>query len=431
MIHLLAKYLLLFLTYTMVSIAFLFGEENEDILIQDKNCVIVPKEIREHAQNNPILKQNLYDLKASRLGVRYATIWENPEISFDSAYKSGEVSGMTIGISISQKLPFLGKESTYKKLNEENARMHEMNVHYAALMAEAEAFRKAYEIYILDKKIDFYKNHLKNLNIVFAHKSRVHQKSPARWIRITNLSIYKNRIQNDLAILTGARKNSLKELNSMFGKTIPDECKFSFQDNLKNKLNWETIEKSTLERTAKENYHILLLKEKKRREQLELRLAKKMNYPDITISGYYNSEPGNPNDRYYGAGVSLPIPVINRNQSEIKIAENNIAKTTHEIEMTEKIYFLTVESEINRIKEFSQLYKSARYFTEEEISKKEVFFRASLIRQRISIDDYLVFLQESREYILASLDLQLETWNLMINLGLYSAQKNYWEQFYD
>lgn len=416
-------FLSIILSLFMISIA--FAEESNN------QCIITSDQIIEFAQNNPALKQKGFQLKTSQLAVRYATMWENPEISIDSAYKTGGISGMTLGISISQKLPFLGKESTYEKLNEHNARMSEINMRYAALMSEAESLRLAYKIYILDQKIEFYKKHLESLNIVFAHRSTMHKKSPARWARITNLSIYKNRIKNEVVILLNARNNALGELNALLGKEISDDCTFSFKDTIKEKLNWNVIREHTQKNIDEKNYHLLLLKERKRRENTELRLAEKMKYPDVTIVGYYNSEPGNPNDRYYGAGVSMPIPVINRSQSEIKIAENSIEKTQHEITMTSNAYHLMVQSGLNNLKELSILHSEEKNFIQKEIPDKEAVFRVNMIRQRIDVDDYLVFLQESQEYIIGYLDLQEKTWNLMINIGLYSGQKNYWAQFYD
>lgn len=65
--------------------------------------------------------------------------------------------------------------------------------------------------------------------------------------------------------------------------------------------------------------------DKQRAEQAdkELALARRLNYPDVTLTGGYTHDPGNTNLNSAFIGVSVPVPLFNQHQGEMGQAAVN------------------------------------------------------------------------------------------------------------
>lgn len=46
--------------------------------------------------------------------------------------------------------------------------------------------------------------------------------------------------------------------------------------------------------------------------------------PDLSVKGFFNSAPGNPEERIWGAGVSLPLPLWHPDAAEFRLEKKRL-----------------------------------------------------------------------------------------------------------
>jgi cobalt-zinc-cadmium efflux system outer membrane protein len=68
--------------------------------------------------------------------------------------------------------------------------------------------------------------------------------------------------------------------------------------------------------------------------EANVKLEKSRRVPDVTVGGGYRRLSG-PEDNAFVAGVSIPLPLFNKNQGNIKEAEYQLAKANDEQRATE------------------------------------------------------------------------------------------------
>gem|GEM_PF-2626202 len=383
------------------------------------------------AEKNPSLKLEHYEQETQRLAAEYARFWENPELSVEAGYKSSQISGLTYGVSLSQKIPFLFQASYFGDINSQKARMAQINYRYAVFMSKTSARELMRQIFYQEKYLRLLRAHREQLLPLIAHLRSVHLASASHIARKVSLDMYYRRLENSIL----STENEIKNLRSRLDMIAPGlpavDCEYAMPHKLKKEIHPENLEKFVHGRFMETNYHIVLLKEKEKLKTLENKFAMAARYPDVNISGYYQAEPGDPKDRFYGAGVSIPLPVIRRNKSEIMVTQNELEKIREEIKITENTYRQIIQADLHSLRIYLEMAGNYPDEWDEANFPHLVSLRTGLIRQQITTSDFMEYLRESMENSQEWIRLNMEIWNILDKMTVLTGEENLWENIYD
>ena len=170
----------------------------------------------------------------------------------------------------------------------------------------------------------YYSLDLDALNVEFARDelnrySRLLQVAEKRFsagflssIDYTKLKVGKIDLENSHTNLANQLLNDIDSFSLLLGSDVRRKpARVYVQDR------YPTFVEADLFAVANENRHDLLsLQRQRKAAEHNLSLAKAYRIPDFSIGGEYDST-GNPATSGVGMGISVPLPIFNRNQGEI------------------------------------------------------------------------------------------------------------------
>jgi cobalt-zinc-cadmium efflux system outer membrane protein len=131
--------------------------------------------------------------------------------------------------------------------------------------------------------------------------------------------------------------------------------------------------------------------EHERREAL-LRLEKALGLPDITLSGGMKRFHGTGTDLWL-VGVSIPVPLFDRNQGAVLAAENEVERAAEELEAARNRLRLELEQAWNAL---VSAYEEAEELRNSVLPGAEKVYAASRKSYRRGKTDYLDVLYSQR-----------------------------------
>ncbi len=109
----------------------------------------------------------------------------------------------------------------------------------------------------------------------------------------------------------------------------------------------------------KNRYDLLALQKQSEAAQYGMLLAKAMRIPDVTVGAEYDSF-GSDHRSRFGVGVSLPIPLFNRNQGEILRRNAEFNQVGEQIKKTERQIVSDIRQGLNNYQGSLKIFESYR-----------------------------------------------------------------------
>lgn len=281
-----------------------------------------------------IAEQNSYNIKAAESSAlaqkRLANqqkYWSNPTVGF------GRFAGQDT-YSITQTIPFYNKLQSKYDIEEAEYRILETRKNNLSLFVKAEVFSLLYRYQALKKKIDLAQKRIDRLTLVDKYLSTIVLSSPtkkAQW-HITKDKI--KLVERDLIKFRNELYQTWNAANVYLNlQEQPSSITLEWLDN----QNYRG--KDFFINTALENN--LELKEQKilvSKYKSELSFSKVEQMPDVNVTATKqngaNSSYAGANQDSTGVGVSLSVPLWNRNQEKIASSESNIKAQQESYEFT-------------------------------------------------------------------------------------------------
>ncbi len=254
------------------------------------------------------------EVLSQKANVEQAGVYKNPSVSFSLGKRidNGD-SGPAYQIGVSQPFLFPGKRKLKEKTNIEEVRsskerlkQQKLNIYYDVLLL-------AYDYFISIEREKHARERMKRFKIL--DKFFRSRPFPSLKNKLSKMVIA-NRLRILKAELTGIQNEkqiAWENLNlylSLSEKIVPDVGLFIKLP----KLSFDVL----LDASLKNSSYLKELESKVRQFSLLAKLAEKEVYPDISLKGYYSRQSGGGEEINYGAGVSIPIPVWNRNKGKYR-----------------------------------------------------------------------------------------------------------------
>jgi len=386
---------------------------------QDTLRLSVAEAERMFLQNNVQLIAQRYETEQAKAEIIAARLFDNPEISYENLFynhetkKFLETSKATgqYSASITQIIKLAGKRNKNIELAESGVKVSENA--YAELMRTLRyelrsTFYKAYytqlSASVYDQQVQSLQQLLRASEMQLARGNIAAKDIIRIKSRLYSLMGEYVSVQRDLEDL----KSQLKLLVRMDAGTT-----LILSGSGINPDGFNPEEKS---------YEALLDSAKINRADLQLarseigfsknllRVQKAMAVPDLGVSLSYDLK-GNYPEKYTGLGISMPIPLFNRNQGEIKKAKIGVEASTLGLKRQEEIVENELHSSYQAALQIAKLYRSLDATFNESFEKLMQGVTASFQSRNLSLVEFLDFYDAYKESAQQQNDLKYELMN--------------------
>lgn len=267
-----------------------------------------------------------YRIDQAEADVMQAKLWSNPVVSidenvynrlskrfFDFGSKSEQV------FSVDQLIYIAGQHANAVRLAQATGESAKYEFADLLRRMRGELNKTFVELYFVQKNLNLFKNEIVSLKKVLNMLTVQSEKG--------NISKMETaRIQALLLSLTQEQNQYLTHAAELQGKirvylALPQTVQpiAVFNEDCLNQLSQNPKDLSDLENYLNDRSDLRLAKSTINEDTLQIRLAKSKAYPEIHLRGSYDRNGGYfPN--YFSVGVSVSVPIFNRNQGAVKRA---------------------------------------------------------------------------------------------------------------
>ena len=298
--------------------------------------------VKQALQRNPELNFFAAEIAAAKGAVRTAKTIRNPELSSELGYKhsqdnSGGASGdgAILALSFSQTFEYPGRIALRKAIANHEVALAELHLEQFRLTLAARVRTLAYGISSAQQKsvaAHEVARRFQALSDVLAQRptAGVTPQLEARIIDANTLAFRRQERDAALAIAT-----ALAELNQLCGRPADAPLRPAAS-----KVQFNVASLPTLLSAARANAFDIRIRQVELAQQgFKVALSKNERFPAIAVGPFYSMENALDREQRAGLGISLPLPLWDRNVGNIATskarqqqAEASLAMTEREIE---------------------------------------------------------------------------------------------------
>lgn len=412
----------------IVSILFLLPYlHGEEVHLPDngkniKNSYSIDELVSRSLKNYELLKEARKKINRYRHARDQAGTWENPMISASAGYKKDTSSGYLYGLTLSQSIPWPGKRNSLKAMIQKEQDMARLDHEEMKLYVRHEVTRLAFRYSALKAMESHAGARLKRLRLVETFLRNRKILSPDK---IVERNIIQGRVrilEKNMAETRQRARQALTDLNLFTCFCLPSN------DFPTISLDWyRTIPPVSLDslKTAalKKNFQIRQADIIIAREKKKINFARKKSNPDLTVSLFFNEENTGTPERSIGGGISLPLPLLNRNRGEIRQGQTDLAIARLKSQYLQRRLGRRLENLLAHYETTSLLLKKFSLKSMEAVKGETGYAYREFIRGRVSLANYLDMDEQANEIIEAVYDTQLRIVTLYTTLKFLAGEQ--------
>jgi len=275
--------------------------------------------------SNPELKFYEAEIAAARAGQKSSGLLEGPTLGADLGRKSTKtMDGVALGdgpawaVSVTQTFEWPGRLNLRKSIANSDVQLAELGLarFRAALAARARVL--GYELYAAQQQAEATREVADRFQALL---DVLVQRDPAgltpqlevRIIEATALTIGRRASTAELAI-----RSAQLELNQLRG--LPPLTPIRMQRATLDFLPAEPLD-ALLALARANNFDLKIRSNEVAQQGFRIELAKNERYPAFSVTPFYAEERAAGEERVFGVGVSIPIPLLSRNAAQVAAGE--------------------------------------------------------------------------------------------------------------
>ena len=317
-----------------------FSEHNLEVIAERYNIDIAEAQVvQAKLFENPVvsLEQNVYN----RLNGRY----------FDFG-KQGE----TI-VEVEQLIYIAGQRNKRVRLEKINKEMALYQFEEVLRTLRSELKEKFIALYFTQKSQSIYDREidsLAHLLVVLKEQNEKGNVSLLEKSRIEALLLSLRQERNDIANQVISLQGDMRLLLGISGN---DTFEPIFDESVLNQIDMDSVPFSELTSLLYERPDLKLAQASVKASEADVRLQRSLAFPEVSVKGTYDKA-GNFINDYWAIGLSVSLPIFNRNQGNIRAAKISVAQKAHKEEY----------ASYARLEKAIQLYRSSNYGLEKDFA---------------------------------------------------------------
>lgn len=327
--------------------------------------------VAEVLEKNPELNFYRGEIAAARGGHRQAGIYANPELSIGAGAKTVSGAGMSAegaawSVSVLQTFEYPGRIGLRRAIANQDIKLAELGFDQFKAALEARARTLAYNLLLAQQKAEASSevaNRLQEL-LTFLVQRDPAGITPLIEVRVIEASVVTFRKRAIEA--SQALQSALFEVNLIRGKPLGTPLRIADADP---RLPAPPPLEMLLASARDQNFDVRLRLAELEQQGFKLSLSKNQRWPEISVGPFVSQERSGDRETVAGIGISLPLPLWNRNAGNIEVekarrqqAETSLFLTQLKVEQAVMEQYLAYQLKVEEMKRWHE--NSLRRFHE-------------------------------------------------------------------
>ncbi|MFT0304250.1 TolC family protein [Bacteroides thetaiotaomicron] len=379
-------------------------------------------------ERNLSLIAERYNIDMAQAQVLQAKLFENPVISLEqNVYNRLNGKYFDFGkegeavVEIEQVIHLAGQRNKQVRLEKINKEIAEYQFEEVMRTLRQELNEKFVEVYFLSKSIVIYEKEVNSLQVLLGGMKVQQEKGNISLMEISRLESMlfslkkeKNERESDLLTTRG-------ELNLLLNLPEDTQVQLSLDEEVLQQLDLSQLSFADLKAIINERPDQKIARSTVNASRANLKLQKSMAFPEFSVKGNYDRV-GNFINDYFAIGVSLSVPIFNRNQGNIKAARFSIQQAGVQQEYAANRADMELFTAYTSLEKATQLYQSTNTDLERNIEKLITGVNENFTRKNISLLEFIDYYDSYKETCIQLYEIKKNVFLAMENLNTVVGQ---------
>ena len=379
-------------------------------------------------ERNLSLIAEQYNIDMAQAQVLQAKLFENPVISLEqNVYNRLNGKYFDFGkegeavVEIEQVIHLAGQRNKQVRLEKINKEIAEYQFEEVMRTLRQELNEKFVEVYFLSKSIAIYEKEVNSLQVLLGGMKIQQEKGNISLMEISRLESMlfslkkeKNERENDLLTTRG-------ELNLLLNLPEDTQVRLSLDEEVLQQLDLSQLSFADLQAIINERPDQKIARSTVNASRANLKLQKSMAFPEFSVKGNYDRV-GNFINDYFAIGVSLSVPIFNRNQGNIKAARFSIQQAGVQQEYAANRADMELFTAYTSLEKATQLYQSTNMDLERNFEKLITGVNENFTRKNISLLEFIDYYDSYKETCIQLYEIKKNVFLAMENLNTVVGQ---------
>lgn len=347
-----------------------------------------------------------YNIDMAEAEVIQARLFENPVISLEqNVYNRLNGKYFDMGregeavVEVEQLIYIAGQRNKRVRVEKLNKEMAVYQFEEVLRTLRSELNTKFIELYYTEKSLSVYDKEIDYLQRLLEVMKEQNEKG--------NISLLeKSRIQALLLSLqqerneTSNRVISLQgDMKLLLGLNATEVFEPVFDEAVLKQVDIASIPFIELNNRLAERPDIKMARTNIQVSRANVSLQKSLAFPEVSLKGAYDRA-GNFCDNYFAIGLSVSVPIFNRNQGNIKSARLSVLQNTNREELARKQAENELFTSYARLEKAVKLYNTSNYELERDFEKIIDGVNSNYSKRNISLLEFIDYYQAYKEICL-------------------------------
>ncbi|KAB4457215.1 MULTISPECIES: TolC family protein [Bacteroides] len=379
-------------------------------------------------ERNLSLIAERYNIDMAQAQVLQAKLFENPVISLEqNVYNRLNGKYFDFGkegeavVEIEQVIHLAGQRNKQVRLEKINKEIAEYQFEEVMRTLRQELNEKFVEVYFLSKSIAIYEKEVNSLQVLLGGMKIQQEKGNISLMEISRLESMlfslkkeKNERESDLLTTRG-------ELNLLLNLPEDTQVQLSLDEEVLQQLDLSQLSFADLKAIINERPDQKIARSTVNASRANLKLQKSMAFPEFSVKGNYDRV-GNFINDYFAIGVSLSVPIFNRNQGNIKAARFSIQQAGVQQEYAANRADMELFTAYTSLEKATQLYQSTNMDLERNFEKLITGVNENFTRKNISLLEFIDYYDSYKETCIQLYEIKKNVFLAMENLNTVVGQ---------
>ncbi|MCE9075925.1 TolC family protein [Bacteroides thetaiotaomicron] len=379
-------------------------------------------------ERNLSLIAERYNIDMAQAQVLQAKLFENPVISLEqNVYNRLNGKYFDFGkegeavVEIEQVIHLAGQRNKQVRLEKINKEIAEYQFEEVMRTLRQELNEKFVEVYFLSKSIAIYEKEVNSLQVLLGGMKVQQEKGNISLMEISRLESMlfslkkeKNERESDLLTTRG-------ELNLLLNLPEDTQVQLSLDEEVLQQLDLSQLSFADLKAIINERPDQKIARNTVNASRANLKLQKSMAFPEFSVKGNYDRV-GNFINDYFAIGVSLSVPIFNRNQGNIKAARFSIQQAGVQQEYAANRADMELFTAYTSLEKATQLYQSTNMDLERNFEKLITGVNENFTRKNISLLEFIDYYDSYKETCIQLYEIKKNVFLAMENLNTVVGQ---------
>ena len=344
-----------------------------------------------------------YNIDIAEAEVIQARLFENPVISLEqNVYNRLNGKYFDVGkegeavVEIEQLIYIAGQRNKRVRVEKLNKEMAVYQFEEVLRTLRSELNSKFIEIYYTRKSLSVYDKEIDYLERLLEAMKEQNEKG--------NISLLeKSRIQALLLSLQQERNDALNRLIALqgnmrllLGLEADETFEPVFDASVLKQMDTGAVSFAELAERLAGRPDMKMARTNIQVSRANVSLQKSLAFPEVSLKGSYDRA-GNFCDNYFAVGLSISVPVFNRNQGNIKSARLAVLQNTNREELARRQAETELFTSYARLEKAVKLYRSSNFELERDFGTIIEGVNSNYQKRNISLLEFIDYYQAYKE----------------------------------